>query len=49
MSWQIIIDRGLENQTNAEIVEALEPLTKYGIGSDIAKEFLRNNLIQHEL
>ena len=48
MSWQIIIDRGLENQTNAEIVEALEPLTKYGIGSDIAKEFLRNNLIWFE-
>ena len=48
MSWQIIIDRGLKNQTNAEIAASLQPLTKYGIGGDLAKEFLRNNLIWFE-
>lgn len=48
MSWQLIIDRGLENQTNAEIAASLQPLTKYGIGGDVAKEFLRNNLIWFE-
>ena len=48
MSWNIVIKNGLENNTNSEIVSALQPLTKSGIGSDVAKEFLRNNLIWFE-